>query len=354
MKNKIQQLDESVPLMCNAMQNLPIGKALVIIDETADYAQYIPLARRPGTTLLCTHLDTYTLLSEFSADIHFCDPKLKELDAESFDFILFRTSKAKAFSHFVINQSLRLLKPAKMLFLAGQRSEGIKTYQKKAATLLGDATPETKLSNGFRIAKIRKFISPSDTTATLPDEDYASLRQLTLNGLTFNTKPGIYGWDKIDVGSRMLKDLLPNLNNQRVLDLGCGYGYLSIATHKKGAAEIIATDNDARAISACIENFSLHDIKGEVIASDCGKDLEGPVDFIVCNPPFHQGFETSTKLSDRFMQAMSRLLAPGGTCMIVCNAFLPYEKRATGLFDHCDKLVEENGFKVLQFSRNQT
>jgi 16S rRNA (guanine1207-N2)-methyltransferase len=351
MKTKKNQTDEPVALLCQAILERPHGAALVIIDETTDYQKYIPLARRPDTTLLCTHLDAYTSLKREGANVQFIDPPLQSLPESSYDLLLFRISKSKAFTHFVINNSVRLLKPRAELLIAGQRAEGVKTYQKKAATLLGDPAPETKLKSGARLVALKRIYAANPETPFLPDDDYPSMRRLTIDGLSFNTKPGIYGWDKMDVGSRMLASHLPDLTGKRILDLGCGYGYLAIAAHRNGAAEVIATDNDIRAISACRENFSLHNIPGEVVASDCGNELEGPFDVIICNPPFHQGFDTNTDLSMRFLESMERLLAPDGVCLVVCNLFLPYEKMAKGLFGRITKLEEENGFKIIQFQR---
>ena len=228
----------------------------------------------------------------------------------------------------------------------------IKTYTKKAAAFLGDCDPQIRISGGNRVSRILKsWPAECPLIDKLPSDDYPELRECTVDGLSFFTKPGIYGWNKIDAGSRMLASLLPDLDGCRVLDLGCGYGYLSICAHQKGATEVVATDSDVRAIAACRRNFDKYGITGSVIPSDCGNELQGPFDFILCNPPFHQGFSSGVNVSNRFFAAMHRLLSPDGLCMMVSNAFLPYEKRIRGVFGNCAVSKEADGFKVLRLAK---
>ena len=91
----------------------------------------------------------------------------------------------------------------------------------------------------------------------LDDSDYTRIRpiQQSGQGAPVYTKPGIYGWQKIDLGSRLLVAAIQEylgagdsrqLNT--VLDLGCGYGYLSIMLARLGASHIVATDNNIAAV----------------------------------------------------------------------------------------------------------
>ena len=82
---------------------------------------------------------------------------------------------------------------------------------------------------------------------SLADEDYTTPRAcLEYAGLSLQSKPGIFGWKKIDVGTRLLIEALPDSifdNQPTVLDLGCGYGLLSAYSASKGAT-VTATDNN--------------------------------------------------------------------------------------------------------------
>ncbi len=328
------------------------GKILLLLDEAGEYADFLPLVQLDRCTVVCTRFDALQCFAPVSSRVRFNRMLLKEFACGTFDTILFRITKSKACVHYIINRCFQLLKPGQALHLAGGRTEGIKTYAEKAAALFGDEHPATITSGdctGDRVVRIVKK-SSSPATPLLPDGDYATMRQLSLGGMEYCTSPGVFGWDKIDKGSEILVSALPSLAQQRVLDLGCGYGYLSVQAARLGAAEVVATDNDARAVAACRENFAFHAIPGRIVPSDGGDVLEETFDCILCNPPFHQGFQSSHAVSEKFVNAVFRLLAPEGVCYMVCNAFLGYEAKTTPFF-RLQNVCEREGFKVLRLSK---
>jgi 16S rRNA (guanine1207-N2)-methyltransferase len=119
-----------------------------------------------------------------------------------------------------------------------------------------------------------------------------------------------------------------------------------------GFGRVVATDNNAAAIEACSANLSA--LRGssqtQVLASDCGADLEERFDLILCNPPFHQGFEVEQDLTDRFLAAARRLLKPRGRALFVVNSFIPLERKADGLFAGIQLLSDNHRFRVVALS----
>ena len=97
----------------------------------------------------------------------------------------------------------------------------------------------------------------------------------------------------------------------------------------------------------CRKNFHDHQVNGEAILDDCAGQLEGSFDLIVCNPPFHQGFEVEGDLTDRFLAAANRLLEPSGKAVFVVNAFISLEKKAASYFQQVDTLANNRSFKVI-------
>ncbi|MBB5210613.1 class I SAM-dependent methyltransferase [Microbulbifer hydrolyticus] len=267
--------------------------------------------------------------------------------------IVFPVSKEKAITHHVINSAPNVLLPEGELFLLGRKNSGIKTYAVKAAKYLG--TEKNLLKDGQDYLGSLLLPPESNLGEPLQDSGYTLLQQpAALEGLF--SKPGQFGWNKVDTGSALLArhftDHHPNAGAS-VVDLGCGYGYLSTQLATYDHFRFIATDNNAAALHACEKNFAAQDIQGEVIAGDVGSEIEsGSADFLVCNPPFHQGFQVEGDLTDRFLQQAARILRSGGTALFVVNEFIPVARKAQGRFAIIETLEETQGFCIYRLQKS--
>jgi len=74
------------------------------------------------------------------------------------------------------------------------------------------------------------------------------------------------------------------LNNQSVIDYGCGSGILSIAACKLGAKQVLAIDIDPQAVDASLENARRNDIDLDImrISLPSKLDIEN-VDLLIAN-----------------------------------------------------------------------
>jgi 16S rRNA (guanine1207-N2)-methyltransferase len=322
------------------------GKALLVLDENLPAR----CGHLPDTLDIITNrFDVYSRLQTCASHIEFSDFDFSRFENNSLDNFYYRTSKEKAVVHHVLNAAARLLKPGGHLYLAGHKQEGIQTYIKKSAQLLGSMAEVTK--NGpARMGTIQKKICGE----TLDDQRYDELRLITdETHQDFYTKPGVFGWDKIDQGSALLVQHLDALQIKkptRLLDLGCGYGYLSVKAQTLHPVLTHATDNNAAAIRACKKNFGHYGIEGDVFADDCAASLAPGYDIILCNPPFHQGFDTERMLTEKFVSACRRLLAPQGQALFVVNSFIPLEKIANDHFNHVQLVTDNRRFRIIKFS----
>jgi len=166
--------------------------------------------------------------------------------------------------------------------------------------------------------------------------------------LGFWSQPGVFSWDRLDTGSKLLADHLPVLLG-RGADLGCGFGYLSrVILISPSVQHLALVDIDYRAIDCAKRNID------DKRASFLWTDIHTPkpeltnLDFIVMNPPFHDaGIENQT-LGQQFITRAHALLRASGVCWMVANRHLPYEKVLNGLYKKVTLKAEDGAFKIYE------
>lgn len=327
---------------------------LLIADENIKHVDWLQLINTP-ITVVTNRYDIYQKVSAIGINIYFSDFDFSVFPSHHFKQILYRVSKEKSIAHHIINQAQQLLAPKGQLVLTGEKNDGIKTYTDKASTLYGCRAKAKKRGNTY-LSVIQKLeLIPQ--TPLLDDHDYSLLRPCIPSGTDIlYSKPGLFGWNKIDLGSALLADQMAlffqQLNKEpaNVLDLGCGYGYLSIMASQYTRAEILATDNNAAALAACAKNYAQFNINGQVVAGDCADTLDQRFDVVICNPPFHSGFDADTQLIQRFITSCYQHLRPKGQALFVVNRFIALEQSAKRLFE--TTLVADNkSFRVVRLNK---
>ena len=328
------------------------GPQLLLADENLG-AEALQLLPRERLTVVSNRYDLHRRALALGFDSHFSDFDLSDFADGSFQQVLFRVAKEKPLTHYLINQSRRLLAEKGLLNLVGEKSDGIKTYGKKAGDYLGDRDVAQKHGRQYLVS-LHKL---STDAAPLDDRDYTHLRPCIDTGEgRLLSKPGQFGWNKIDEGSSLLVQHLDAFLRETgrapttLLDLGCGYGYLSAMAAHRCTARITATDNNAAALLSCRANFVEWGINGEVVAGDCGDTLTDHYDAVICNPPFHRGFDTDSDLTTRFAESCRRHLRPSGRALFVVNRFVPLEQCAAEVGLGAETVAENRGFRVLRLT----
>lgn len=328
------------------------GEGLWVVDENLQ-ADLVPEAAAQSIRLISNRVDVVEQLRDKSYRAQLSDFDFSAIAPQSLDCAYYRVSKEKPVVHWVLNQLAERIKPGGMLFLAGYKNEGTKTYFDKARERFGGAAEKKLLGKTAMLCRISRS---EQLGPALDDKAYSEMRPLADQQPMLLTKPGVYGWQKQDKGSQLLIDCLPEVLSRRqadnkaivrLLDLGCGYGFISVEAAKLTDAYIVATDNNVAAVDVCRANFELQQINGEVLADDCGQQLAAGFDLILCNPPFHQGFDVSSELSEKFIRQAARLLKPGGYVLWVVNAFLGVEAHYRAYFSRQQQLLNNKQFKVI-------
>ena len=328
-------------------------RALWVVDENIGAAEITAVKPANHLQVMTNRYDVYRALKAAGFSIQLSDYDFTPMPASSFDTLYYRVSKEKAVVHHIINAALNCLREGGELFLAGYKSDGIKTYLTKAAGLLGEMGEKQR---GNKTATMAAILCRGGDGGRLDDKDYPSQSSIAFAGINFITKPGIFGWNKIDQGSQLLIDQLADEVKlmahvpETVVDLGCGYGFISVMASRIVNATFIASDNNMAAINACTENFRQHGVSGSVVVDDCAADIELKADMVLCNPPFHQGFEVEDQLTEKFLRASGRLLNRKGVALFVVNRFIPLERKAKKWFKLVETIADNGRFKVVRLS----
>ncbi len=164
------------------------------------------------------------------------------------------------------------------------------------------------------------------------------------------SQPGIFSWNRLDPGTALLLEVLPALAG-RGADLGCGIGIIARAVlASPQVTQIDLIDIDSRAIAAARRNigdpraaFHWADVRKLVSVKD--------LDFVVMNPPFHDGGSEDKTLGQAFVQQCHHLLRDRGTAWLVANRHLPYEAVLSAAFSQVALRAESGGFKVYEATK---
>ena len=164
------------------------------------------------------------------------------------------------------------------------------------------------------------------------------------------TQPGVFAWDRIDPGSALLLRHLPELAGSGA-DLGCGWGALARAVLvSPKVTNLRLVDLDRRAIEASKRNID--DPRAAFDWADARlMDETGDLDFVVANPPFHDGGAEDRRLGQASVRQPAGLVRRGGGPWVVANRHLPYENEITAAFKRMKPVADAGGYKVLEATR---
>ena len=162
------------------------------------------------------------------------------------------------------------------------------------------------------------------------------------------TQPGVFSWDRLDRGTELLLRTLPDLKG-RGADLGAGIGLLALKVLTgEGVSDLVLVELDRRAVLAAEHN--LDDPRVRVVWADV-RQLEDQItglDFVVMNPPFHDGGHEDRALGQAFIRTAAGLLRKGGVCWLTANRHLPYEAVLKDHFRRVDLRAEDGGYKIYE------
>jgi 16S rRNA (guanine1207-N2)-methyltransferase len=189
------------------------------------------------------------------------------------------------------------------------------------------------------------------------------------HGLTLVAHGGAFAGAKLDIGTRVLLDVL-GLDpkglasvgdpddagaSATVVDLGCGTGALAVSyALAHPSARVIATDRSAAAVASARATAAANGVadRVEVMHDDAASALpDGIADVVLLNPPFHLGTSVHTGAATRLFEAAARILRPGGELLTVYNSALGYRTELTRLVGPTEQMHRTPKFTVTRSIR---
>ena len=132
--------------------------------------------------------------------------------------------------------------------------------------------------------------------------------------LAFETDAGVFSKQHIDPGSELLCKSLPDELSGRVLDMGCGWGAMTVMTLAAHPdLEMTMADVNERALGLAVRNTAANGMHAEALLSDGFERVEGMFDAVITNPPIRAGKAVIYRM---FEDAKAHLV-PGGALVLV-------------------------------------
>ena len=239
-----------------------------------------------------------------------------------------RAAKGQVFEW--IDQGFQALEMGGVLYLAGQRNRGVRSYAKYLHAIFGNSRRAGRVGR-VEIYSAKK-VQDDPLQAPIDNRMTFELRDLPGSPYRVETRAGVFSWDGLDDGTRLLIDCMDVRPTDQVLDWGCGWGALGMVAARlsvKGSATLV--DSNIRAVSCVEENLRQNRICNAVARVGDARvfDRREKFDLIVSNPPFHDGNAAAHPL----IEGAFRALRPGGRLMLVVmrpEAYLKHIRKVFG------------------------
>ncbi|HJC23857.1 MAG TPA: methyltransferase [Candidatus Eisenbergiella merdavium] len=162
--------------------------------------------------------------------------------------------------------------------------------------------------------------------------------------LCFETAPGLFSPNSVDPGTLAMLSAVEFVREDRVLDLGCGYGPVGIlAARLIGEEKVIMCDISDDAIQYAKRNAVRNGVGGVEIRKSDGLTGIAERDFtkILSNPPYHTDFS----VAKHFIEDGYRRLAWGGLMVMVTKRRDWYKNKLAAVFGGV-KILQADGYYV--------
>ena len=133
--------------------------------------------------------------------------------------------------------------------------------------------------------------------------------------LAFDTDAGVFSKQHVDPGSELLCKSLPDDLEGDVLDMGCGWGAMTVMTLARfPKVSMTMADVNERALALAVSNVEKNRMQAKAVLSDGFEKIVGEFDAVITNPPIRAGKAVIYKM---FEDAKTHLRAGGRLILVI-------------------------------------
>lgn len=169
--------------------------------------------------------------------------------------------------------------------------------------------------------------------------------------LVFYSENSLFSPNAIDKGTLAMISAIEFKENEKVLDLGCGYGFAGVYLIKiRNINEVVFSDVNEIAVSKTKENLHLNGIddKKVILSNGFENVLERDFTLILSNPPYHSDFS----VPKHFIEKGFHHLAMNGRMVMVTKRKEWYKNKFIAVFGGV-KITEKEGYYVFEAEKRR-
>lgn len=358
----LQGWDSSDELILNYLSNQEnfSKKALdwrILIVNDQSGALTCALANELGFGTLTSYTDSYLSFKGIqinSKELANCITGLEELSG-LYDLVLIKIPKNMSYFEDILRHVIQHIHSESQVICGYQLKHQANASFQLLNEIIGTTTTSlAKKKARLIFAAVEKLISSPRSIETSP------FIEISVLGFPhpFSNASGLFSREKLDIGTRFFLENLPKLSqlNSTVLDLGCANGIIGIATrflNEKLQPRVLFTDESQMAITSAQTNYDRYfpnaPHSAEFHWTHCCESIQdNSVDWVLCNPPFHQGNSVSDSIARSMFEDAKRVLIRGGTLRVIGNNHLFYAAQLKRIFGNARKIASNSKFTVVE------
>ena len=162
--------------------------------------------------------------------------------------------------------------------------------------------------------------------------------------LKFDSSDKLFSPRNIDIGTLSMIDEVNFENENKILDLGCGYGFVGILAAKIiGEDKVVMCDIDSEAVEMSKYNAVLNNVENiNIIQSEGLKNIiDNDFSMILSNPSYHTDFS----VAKHFIESGFYKLVLNGKFIMVTKRLDWYRNKLSSVFGGV-KVIYKNGYYI--------